>query len=154
MFRFSKTTALAAGCALIFGIAGGTAAQGGDEAAIKYRRNIMRSIGGHTGAIAQIVKGETPHKSHLANHARALSNLLDMVPDAFEQRTSGGETRAKSEIWTDAKGFKQAHSEAAMAAKAFAEAASSGNDGEIAEKLKPVFEGCKGCHRNYREKKD
>lgn len=153
MIRFKELAALVAGGMILIGVWNGAAAQD-DEAAIKYRQNIMKSVGGHTGAIAQIVKGQAPHKAHLANHAQALRDLVAMVPDAFGQKTTGGETRAKPEIWTDASGFKQAADDAAAATKAFAEAAASGDDGAIGEKLKAVFDGCKGCHKNYREKKE
>lgn len=154
MLRFKKVAALAAGCIIFAGVWSGAAAQSGDEPVIKYRQNIMKSVGGHTGAIAQIVKGESPHKSHLVSHAQALRDLVSMVPDAFDQKTSGGKTRAKPDIWTDASGFREAANDAAAATKAFAEAAASGDDGAVGEKLKAVFDGCKGCHKNYREKKE
>lgn len=154
MTRVKKTVFLTSAGAVLLGILSGAAAQGGDEAVIKYRQNIMKSVGGHTGAIAQIVKGESPHKSHLARHAQALHNLLAMAPDAFKQQTTGGDTRAKPEIWTDAAGFEQAANDAISAAKAFADAAASNDDAMIGEKIKAVFDGCKGCHKNYREKKE
>ena len=153
MIRFKEMAALVAGGMVLIGVWNGAAAQG-DEAVIKYRQNIMKSLGGHAGAIAQIVKGQSPHKAHLVNHAQALRDLVAMVPDAFGQKTMGGETRAKPEIWTDASGFKKAADDAAAATKAFAEAAASGDDGAIGEKLKAVFDGCKGCHKDYREKKE
>ncbi|MDX1514786.1 MAG: cytochrome c [Gammaproteobacteria bacterium] len=154
MIRFRKLAVLAAACIVAVGLESGVQAQGGDEAAIKYRQNIMKSVGGHTGAIAQVVKGESPHKAHLERHARALHDLLSMAPDAFRQQTSGGDTRAKPEIWSDSAGFKRAADEAVAAASAFVEASASGDEGAIGEKIKAVFDGCKGCHRDYREKKE
>ncbi len=62
MTRLNKVVLLTSAGAVLLGILSGAAAQGGDEAVIKYRQNIMKGVGGHTGAIAQIVKGESPHK--------------------------------------------------------------------------------------------
>lgn len=141
-----------AACLLGFGIIGAATAQD-DEGAIKYRQSVMKGIGGHAGAAAQIVKKNNPNKDHLASHARALEDLVGMIDDAFGPRTSGGDTRAKAKIWDDSAGFKDASQKAQTAAKAFHQASESGNDAEIAGKLDNLFKACKGCHDEYREKK-
>ncbi|MDH3315724.1 MAG: cytochrome c [Gammaproteobacteria bacterium] len=125
-----------------------------DESTIKYRQSIMKSVGGHTGAIYEIVKNNNPNKDHLKRHASALDDLMGMVQAAFKRQTSGGKTRAKAEIWSDAAGFSNAASDAEAASGAFVAATESGNDGEIAKKLDELLDTCKGCHKNYREKKD
>ncbi len=141
--------------ALLMGVAGaGVVAAEDDEGAIKYRQSIMKSVGGHTGAIYEIVKNDNPNKGHLKAHASALHDLMHMAEAAFKRQTSGGKTRAKAEIWSDAAGFNNAANDAVAASSAFETAADSGNDGEIAEKLDALLDTCKGCHKNYREKKD
>ena len=152
MNRRMKRVFIAAGCLLGLGIIGAATAQD-EEGAIKYRQSVMKAVGGHTGAIAQIVKKNNPNKSHLTPHADALEELMEMVPAAFEPKTSGGETRAKAKIWTDASGFKEAAREAQTAARAFHEATESGNEGNIGRRLDALLKTCKGCHDEYREKK-
>lgn len=125
-----------------------------DEGAIKYRQSVMKSVGGHTGAIYQIVKNDNPNKSHLQAHAGALHDLMGMAASAFRPKTSGGKTRAKANIWIDAPGFESALNDARAAASAFESAVSSGNDAAIAEKLDTLLGTCKGCHREYREKNE
>lgn len=125
-----------------------------DEGTIKYRQSVMMSVGGHTGAIYQIVKNDNPNKSHLQVHARALHDLMEMAASAFQPKTSGGKTRAKANIWTDASGFESAVNDARTAASAFESAVNSGNDAEVAEKLDTLLDTCKGCHREYRAKKE
>ena len=142
----------AAGCLLGLGMIGAATAQD-DEGAIKYRQSVMKGVGGHTGAIVQIVKKNNPNKGHLTSHADALEELLEMVNDAFGPQTSGGETRAKAKIWTDASGFKEAARKAQTAARAFHEATESGNDAAIGRRLDALLDTCKGCHDDYREKK-
>ncbi len=153
MHRWSFYASL--GAALLVGLAGNAAiAAQDDENLIKYRQSVMKGVGGHTGAIYQIVKNNNPNKSHLQAHARALHDLMGMVTAAFQQKTSGGKTRAKPEIWSDASGFESATRDAEAAAGAFSAAASSGNEAKIAEKLDVLLDTCKGCHREYRQKKD
>jgi cytochrome c556 len=150
--RRMKRVFVAAGCLLGLGMIGAATAQN-DAGAIKYRQSIMKGVGGHTGAIALIVKKNNPNRNHLATHAHALEGLVGMINDAFAPKTSGGETRAKAKVWTDAEGFKDAASDAQVAAKAFHEAVGSGNDAEIDAKLDSLLKTCKGCHDEYREKK-
>ena len=154
MHRWTLSAAL--GAAFLIGMAGSTTAFAAedDEGAIKYRQSVMKSVGGHTGAIFQIVKNDNPNKSHLNTHARSLSELMGMVSAAFQRQTSGGKTRAKAEIWSDAAGFDSAARDAEAAASAFSAAAGSGNEAEIADKLDVLLDTCKSCHREYREKND
>ncbi|HSS65862.1 MAG TPA: cytochrome c [Gammaproteobacteria bacterium] len=153
MHRWKSCASLVA--ALLIGMTGTevTAAED-DEGAIKYRQSVMSSVGGHTGAIYQIVKNDNPNKSHLQAHARALHDLTGMIASAFQPMTSGGKTRAKAKIWTDVSGFESAVNDARTAAGALESAASSGNDAEISQKLDILLDSCKGCHREYREKKE
>ncbi len=154
MHRWTLCASL--GAAFLIAMAGNTAAFAAedDEGAIKYRQSVMKGVGGHTGAIYQIVKNNNPNKGHLQAHARSLSDLMGMISAAFQQQTSGGKTRAKAEIWSDAAGFDSATRDAESAARAFSAAAGSGNEAEIANKLDVLLDTCKGCHRDYREKKD
>lgn len=153
MHRWSLYALL--GAAFLVGLAGNAAiADQDDENAIKYRQSVMKGVGGHTGAIHQIVKNNNPNKNHLQAHARALHDLMGMVAAAFQQKTNGGKTRAKPEIWSDASGFESVTRDAEAAAGAFSAAAGSGNAANIAEKLDVLLDTCKGCHREYRQKKD
>lgn len=153
MYRWKLCASL--GAALLIGMTGAEVIGAEEEeGTIKYRQSVMKSVGGHTGAIYQIVKNNNPNRSHLQAHARALHDLMGMAASAFRQKTNGGKTRAKANIWTDASGFESAVNDAQTAAGAFESAAGSGNDAEIAEKLDTLLDTCKGCHREYREKKE
>ena len=123
-----------------------------DEAAIKYRQSVMKAVGGHMGAIASIVKGQVDYTDQLVSHARALRDLSEMVGKAFAQRTEGGDTRAKPEIWTMSAEFDQKVKNLQNATAAFLGAAETGVDGAKA-KMGAVGDACKGCHEDFREKK-
>ena len=128
-----------------------TAVAATPEDTIKYRQAVMKSVGGHTGAIAQIVRGKVDHKEDLAYHAESISRSLDNVPKLFPDGSDFGETRALASIWEKSDDFKQKASDAKDAAAAFAAAAESGNESEIGPKFKTLVDACKACHKDYRE---
>ncbi len=153
MHRWKRVSCLVAGCLFGAGAFSVATAQADDETTIKYRQSVMKGVGGHTGAIFQIVKKDIPHKDHLSAHARALNDLLAMANEAFKVETSGGKTRAKPKIWTDFAGFEKARREAEMASAALLAAVDSGSEMEISKKFGAMTDTCKGCHKEYREKK-
>ena len=124
-----------------------------DEAFIKYRQSAMKAMGGHMGGAVAIVKGEVPYESDLVAHATGLDETAQVVPNAFKQETSGGETRAKPAIWKDSDEFMQKIKDLQSATAAFLAAAKSGGKSAAGEKLGAVGDACKGCHETFREKK-
>ena len=77
-----------------------------DEGVLKYRQGVMKAIGGHTGAIAQIAKGNANQAGSIAIHTQGLHALSTLVAEAFRANVSEGKTRAKPEIWSDWSGFE------------------------------------------------
>ncbi len=67
-----RLNALAGG--VLVGLAAAGAVQA-DEGMIEYRQSIYKAVGGYTGAIAGIVKGEVPFKDDVKGHAHALAEL-------------------------------------------------------------------------------
>lgn len=124
-----------------------------DENAVKYRQNTMEAIGGHMGALAQIVKGEVDHKDHLPVHVASLAALSGLAPDLFgADSREGADTEALPKIWEDPAAFKErltAFRTAAMDLEAVVKA------GDMT-KFPPAFgalgKACKGCHDDFRKK--
>ena len=111
----------------------------------------MKAIGGHTGAIAQIAKGNANQAGSIAIHTQGLHALSTLVAEAFRANVSEGKTRAKPEIWSDWSGFESKAGDLKAAAAALAAA---GDDvAAVGGKLKALFGSCKGCHQDYRKKK-
>jgi cytochrome c556 len=138
--------------ALVAGIVGvplGVAAD--DEGDIKYRQAVMKGVAGHAGAIAQIAKGKVSHSAALKGHTHALLELSKLVPSAFKNKTMG-ESRSKGGVWSDWSGFDGKAGEFERAALAVDKAAAQG-PGAVKGKLGALFDTCKGCHKEYREKK-
>lgn len=149
---FTKTSAIAVS-AIALSVGTAFTVHADDSAAIKYRQAVMRAVGGHTGGAFAIMKGQVPYKDNLLAHAIGLDQMARILPSAFEQKTQGGETRAKADIWEDAAGFQEKIREIQTATADFLAAVESGDQAAAREKLGPVGESCKGCHRKFREKK-
>ena len=66
---------------------------------IKYRKNVMKSTGGHMGAIAAILKNDLPLQAQILDHARSINQNSKMTLEMFPKGTGLGNTKAKPAIW-------------------------------------------------------
>ena len=121
---------------------------------IKYRQNVMKAIGGNMGAIAAIMQGKVEHKSHLKMLATALNADSKAVRDIFPEGSDLGETNAKPEIWQKPDEFKAAVEKLETNADKFLAAVDSGDQAAIGEAMKALGGSCKGCHDDFRQKKE
>ena len=148
-----RETRLLLACSLLV-LAGSVWAQ---EGPIKYRQGVMKGMGGHAGAIAQIAYGGVAHKDHLAAHIDAMSALSKMIVTAFEEKALVAEdtpTRAKPDIWEDWDRFTQKANDLDVAFSAFSESAKGGDADAFTDKLDAVWDSCKGCHKKFQTEKD
>ncbi|MDH3473736.1 MAG: cytochrome c [Rhodospirillales bacterium] len=147
--------ALAAGLAL--GLAAQGAAAQSSENLVKYRQSVMKAIGGHTGAIAAVVKGEVAYGDHVAGHARGIKEMSLIVQDIFPPESgpdSFKETRALAKIWAEPDKFKEAVGAFRKAAADFAEVAEGGDMAAIGDGLGALGKSCGGCHKPFRAEKE
>ena len=121
---------------------------------IKYRKAMMKAIGGHMAAASQIVRGKVSPEGDLAMHAQALAALSADLTRLFPEGSDFGETEAKAEIWDKWEQFEKAATNAKDAIATFAEAVAGDDKEKIAAAHKAVGKGCKGCHDDFREEKD
>ena len=75
---------IAAGCLALCTL-GATSALAADEPAnvIKYRQNVMKTIGGNISAIVSVVKGEVSYTANVAAHARGINEMSRLIAGAF-----------------------------------------------------------------------
>jgi cytochrome c556 len=121
---------------------------------IKYRKAMMKAIGGHSSAASQIVRGKVAPEGDLLMHALALAELSRNLTRLFPEGSDFGETRAKQEIWDQWARFEEAAENSKKATADFAAAAAGRNSAQIANAFKNVGKSCKGCHKDFREKDD
>lgn len=122
-------------------------AQSGEEDVIKYRRNVMKAVAGHMGAVGAIVQGKVAYKGDLADHAKALQALMRDIPGLFPKDSDFGETNALDAVWSKRPEFEKRAKDAGSKAAAFAKATQGGDAGAA---FKALGDTCKGCHKDFR----
>jgi len=124
------------------------------EDAIKYRQSVMTVLGTHFGRIGAVVQGKVPYDAKTtADNASVVLAMSTLPFSAFGQGTDkGGNTKAKSEIWTEADKFQAAAKDMQGQIVKLDAAAKSGNLDAIKTAFGDAGKACKACHDTYREK--
>lgn len=118
---------------------------------IEYRQQTMKAAAGHLRAAKAMAVDGIRIAGHLETHAGSLELIGNLLPGLFPEGTTGGESDAKGEIWSDPDGFMAAMDAYSDAVESFTRAAEM--PGKIAkEGYYRVQEACKGCHKKYRER--
>ena len=123
------------------------------DKAIEYRKNIMSMVGGSSGSMAAILKGdvEVENKEEMLKILAAglvSATSADLNLAAFKQNTDGKgseKTTATSKVWENWEEFvtiMKRMSDASVEVQKLAEA------GELTEfkQLRPVVAECRECH--------
>lgn len=123
------------------------------EDAIKYRKASFTVMAAHFGRIGAMASDKAPYDAKAAADNAAVVEAMSKLPWAgFGAGTDKGDTKAKSEIWSDAAGFKKASDDMVAAVAQLSAAAKTNN----LDALKTAFGGaaktCKACHDVYRDK--
>ncbi len=121
-----------------------------DQGMITYRQSVMKAVGGHTGAMAGIVKGEVPFTGDLKGHARALAELAEIAPRIFPESSGVGDSRALPAIWQKPDEFKKAMTAFQTAAAELNRVAEE-NPRNVGAALGELGKTCKGCHDSFRK---
>ncbi len=145
-------------CALTLGVGMGQV-QAADEPAniVKYRKAVMRAIGGHMAALSAVAKGEISFSEKTAGHAHALhemsKDLTALFPEGTDYETVG-DTDVLPEIWTQWADFEAAAQSFEDESAKLAEFAESGDAAGFSAQIAQVgINGCSKCHDGYRYKK-
>jgi cytochrome c556 len=128
------------------------AAEPQDE--IDYRQSIMTAVKGHNAAAQDIIRGKVAFSDYLPAHADAIVALFAELDHIFPEGSDFGETAALPAIWEKPEEFAKAVDKAQQAAQRFADAAASGDPFDIEETHRQLGDACKGCHREFRKKKE
>jgi cytochrome c556 len=120
---------------------------------IKYRKNVMSALGGHTAAAGLIIRGKVDYNPQLVEHARSLAATTTMIKDIFPPDSELGDTDAKANVWQKPEEFKQHAMDAQEAASAFLKSVEAGDKAEIGKKYAALGKTCKSCHDEFRKEK-
>ena len=119
---------------------------------VKFRKSVMKAVGGAMGGLAAVLKGKAPAKTAVPL-AETMSQIAKVVPHVFPEGSDFGETTAIAAIWDKPAEFKMAVDAFTTAAAAMPAAAATGGDA-FGAAFGTLGKSCKGCHENFREKKD
>ena len=87
----------------------------------------------------------------LADRAKAVQRWGETIPMLFPEGTqTGGNTKARPEIWSDRGGFETAASNMATQAGKLVAAAESGDKDAFKTQFAATGQACGACHRAYR----
>ena len=148
--KIVKSAVLAAGLALA--VAGTSYAALDAAAMIKTRQDGMKGQGGALKGIGQGLGGGASAADLKVLSAKLVASSAQ-VGGWFPKGSgpeSGVKTHAKSEIWSDAAGFKAARDNFAAQAAKLDAAAASGDVEAIKAQFGPTRMACKGCHDKYK----
>jgi len=123
---------------------------------IKYRQNVMKSIGAHTGAIAGVVKGEVSFAGDVEAHARSINAMSMLLGHLFPKGTDNAafqETRALPAIWEEMGKFDAAMKGLQQESAKLIDVAQGGDMAAIGAQLENLGKACGGCHKPYRAEK-
>jgi cytochrome c556 len=113
----------------------------------------MKANAWHIGPIAAMAKGEMPFDSaKLQHHADALAALSHMIAEGFPEGSTGENSKAKPEIWTNMAGFEAKAVALQQATAALAAAAPTLTQATLGAALGPVGGACGGCHNDFQAK--
>lgn len=122
---------------------------------IKYRKSVMGALGGHSDGAAAIIENKVDFKDHLSDHARAIEAGTRDIPALFPTGSeTGGETRAREEIWTKRDQFEKRAKDVREKAATFAKAVASKDGAQTRAAFKELDESCNACHKDFRKRRE
>jgi cytochrome c556 len=129
------------------------------EDIIKYRMNIMKSLGNHISVIAANLKGKVSINEDILPHSKSILLTLSSISidKTFPENTgpkNSSKTKALEIIWSEKALFDNSMKNSIEMAKNLVQAAESGVNQDIAKSLGALGKTCGTCHNKFRKKKN
>lgn len=123
------------------------------EDAIKYRQSALTVMGTHFSRIGAMANGRVPFDAAAVQANAELVATMSRLPWAgfVEGTSTGGNTRAKPEIWSEADKYKASAQKMIDEVAKLNLAAKSGNIDQIKAAFGAAGQSCKSCHDAYRK---
>ena len=155
--RWMAAAAVAA--AMLAGSAGSLSAQGGgggnrgaaDPPAIAYRKAMMNSNSQHLNSLRALLSGELNLPLHVLKHTAALAANGEMFAHIFPEGSTGANSRAMNEIWTQKDEFAARVKAFADATRKLNQIAQRGFNNQTRAALTEAQQTCGACHTAFRK---
>jgi len=144
---------------LLSAILSSTAFAQNAEDIIKYRINIMKSLGNHISIIAANLKGKVSINEDILPHSQSmlltLSSInIEKIFPINTQASDSPKTKSLDSIWVEKELFQKSMLQSIEKTKDLVKAAESGNNQNIAKSLGALGKSCGACHDKFRKKKN
>jgi len=149
-----KRISVALAAVVALGSVGGVAvARDRNADAIHARQAAFTLIAANFHPMGAMAKGQMPFdKAEFARHAANLEALSKMPWEFFIPGSDKGDTKAKSEVWSDAAGFKDKAMAFEKQMAALAEAGRGGDEAAMRAQFGKAAKSCKSCHQDFKNK--
>lgn len=124
-----------------------------DQHEIKFRKSVMKAVGGTMGGLAGVLKKQAPAR-HAEPLAHTMYELSKVVPHIFPKGSDFGETGALMAIWDKPADFTRAVAAFQAAALNLSKVSHNGDMSAFGPAFGALGKSCKGCHENFRKKKE
>jgi cytochrome c556 len=143
---------LALSFALLASFSPAAHAQDDDKPVVEYRQKLMNGQRASMASIGDILKYKMPYPpSHIAIHARNISEYSKLISDSFKKEIVAGATDAKPEIWKSWDDFNAKAKVVEDLGAKLAATAGSGDLKVILPQVTALGDACKACHNTYRK---
>ena len=124
------------------------------EDAVKYRQSAMFIMAQHFGRIGAMVNGKASYDPKAANeNAEVFEQMVKLPWAGFVAGTDKvGNTKAKSEIWTEQVKFREHNEKLLSEAPRLVAAAKTNNLDTLKTAFQATGAACKSCHDDFRNK--
>ena len=123
------------------------------EDAIKYRKAAFTVTGAHFVRMGAMAQGRVPFDSKIATeNAEIVATMAKLPWAAFGEGTDSGDTRAKSEIWSQNAKFKENSEKFQAESLKLVAAARGGREDAFKSAFNATAGTCKTCHDDFRGK--
>ncbi|MBC7950865.1 MAG: cytochrome c [Rhodospirillaceae bacterium] len=146
----SKKLVLLACAVAAFSTAAITAQADETNPVIVHRQGIYKQVSGHMNGLkaALFLKGGT---ENLVWDAENIVDSFKHMGAAYPEGSDKGETKAKSNIWTERAKFDDAGKKAFGAALALVDVTKTGDVAKSADAFKALGAACKACHEDFKK---
>lgn len=141
--------------ATMFGVLFCTIALAASDDPIHQRHELMEDTRDALKPMVKMVRGEMEFDAAIVEQGlQTMQHTAETAGGLFPPGSeTGGDTEAKSTIWTDRAGFEKALDDYAVAVQAAISAAPQSAE-ELKGALGDITKTCKGCHDGYRVEKE
>jgi cytochrome c556 len=124
------------------------------KGAAKYRKSTFIMVNHHMGVLGAMVKGKVDFDLAVyTKNAEALAAISQLASTGFAVEGTVKGSRAKNAIWENKTDFDEKLTAFQTASTALAAAAKTGDADKAKAAFGDVGKSCKGCHTDYRKKK-